>query len=233
MKRGAALLVVLLVGVSALAQAGAPARRITAGSSLPPTCISSVVIRDIFYKSGSNAGLYVCTAASTWTLQSGVADVVGPASSTANAMAVFADTTGKLLADSLVLTNGTGDVLLGAGDNYFIGASAYTYVDGVGPKFVDVDVGDTIFNVQSLTADRTFTFPNASGTFTLGGNTFSGTGSVMRATMPILADTLFAALGTPANGAITYCSDCTKATPCAGSGTGAIAKRLNGAWDCD
>lgn len=43
----------------------------------------------------------------------------------------------------------------------------------------------------------------------------------------------FANLGTPGNGTFCYCSDCTKATPCAGSGNGALAKRLNSAWDCD
>ena len=43
----------------------------------------------------------------------------------------------------------------------------------------------------------------------------------------------FANLGTPADNRFCYCSDCAKATPCAGSGTGALAKRLNGAWDCD
>lgn len=43
----------------------------------------------------------------------------------------------------------------------------------------------------------------------------------------------FASLGTPANGQITYCPDCTIANPCAGSGTGAIAKRLNGVWVCN
>lgn len=48
-----------------------------------------------------------------------------------------------------------------------------------------------------------------------------------------LTATTFAALGTPANGSIGYCSDCTFANPCAGSGSGAIAKRLNGAWRCD
>lgn len=45
--------------------------------------------------------------------------------------------------------------------------------------------------------------------------------------------TLFAALGTPSNGTIAYCSDCTIASPCADSGTGALAKRLNGAWVCN
>lgn len=43
----------------------------------------------------------------------------------------------------------------------------------------------------------------------------------------------FASLGTPANGTLVYCTDCTFADPCAGSGTGAFAKRLNGAWRCD
>jgi len=48
-----------------------------------------------------------------------------------------------------------------------------------------------------------------------------------------LTASLFAALGTPANGTIVYCSDCTIASPCAGSGTGALAKRLNGVWVCN
>lgn len=49
----------------------------------------------------------------------------------------------------------------------------------------------------------------------------------------IMGFTAFANLGTPSNGTVTFCHDCTKATPCAGSGNGAFAKRLNGAWDCD
>lgn len=35
------------------------------------------------------------------------------------------------------------------------------------------------------------------------------------------------------NGTFAYCSDCTITNPCAGSGTGALAKRLNGAWVCN
>ena len=42
-----------------------------------------------------------------------------------------------------------------------------------------------------------------------------------------------ASLGTPANGTIQYCTDCaSNSNPCTASSTGAIAKRLNGAWDC-
>lgn len=44
---------------------------------------------------------------------------------------------------------------------------------------------------------------------------------------------VFANLGAATNGSMIYCSDCTIANPCAGSGTGAIAKRLNGAWVCN
>ncbi len=40
-------------------------------------------------------------------------------------------------------------------------------------------------------------------------------------------------LGSPANGTLIYCSDCTVANPCASGGTGALAKRLNGAWVCN
>lgn len=49
----------------------------------------------------------------------------------------------------------------------------------------------------------------------------------------ILNAVLQADLGTVVNGTLVYCSDCTVATPCAGSGTGALAKGLNGAWVCN
>jgi len=42
-----------------------------------------------------------------------------------------------------------------------------------------------------------------------------------------------ASLGTPPNGILQYCPDCIVANPCAGGGTGALAKRLNGAWVCN
>ena len=44
---------------------------------------------------------------------------------------------------------------------------------------------------------------------------------------------LFSALGTPNNGTIKYCTNCTVASPCASGGTGAIAKRLNSQWVCN
>jgi hypothetical protein len=44
---------------------------------------------------------------------------------------------------------------------------------------------------------------------------------------------VFADLGAALNGSVIYCSNCTIASPCAGGGTGAIAKRLNGVWVCN
>jgi len=43
----------------------------------------------------------------------------------------------------------------------------------------------------------------------------------------------FANLGAPGDGTQYYCSDCTKTTPCASGGSGALAVRINGAWDCN
>ena len=45
--------------------------------------------------------------------------------------------------------------------------------------------------------------------------------------------TTFSNLGTPVNGTVYYCPDCTIASTCAGSGTGAVAKRLNSTWVCN
>lgn len=50
---------------------------------------------------------------------------------------------------------------------------------------------------------------------------------------PQLGAVTQANLGTPANGSIAFCSDCTITNPCAGGGTGALAKRLNGGWVCN
>lgn len=35
------------------------------------------------------------------------------------------------------------------------------------------------------------------------------------------------------DGTVVYCSDCQKTTPCSSGGSGALAKRINGSWDCD
>jgi hypothetical protein len=48
------------------------------------------------------------------------------------------------------------------------------------------------------------------------------------------SNVIHGSLGASKNGIMIYCSDCTHGSnPCSGSGTGAIAKRLNGTWVCN
>lgn len=47
-----------------------------------------------------------------------------------------------------------------------------------------------------------------------------------------LAPSTFAALGTPPNGSVRYCSNCQATSPCTSGGSGASATRVNGAWNC-
>ncbi len=61
----------------------------------------------------------------------------------------------------------------------------------------------------------------------------SGVNGIRLANPLLSVGTTFGALGVPDNGTIIYCSDCTIANPCAGGGTGAIAKRLNNIWVCN
>jgi hypothetical protein len=92
------------------------------------------------------------------------------------------------------------------------GAAATTY-----------NAGTVEFLTKSgLTPGNTFTFNSALRLLPSGIAIWNATGGVA-----------FASLGTPQSGAWVYCTDCTNASnPCVGGGTGAFAKRLNGAWDC-
>jgi hypothetical protein len=60
----------------------------------------------------------------------------------------------------------------------------------------------------------------------------AGVGTGIKGFVRLVART-FATLGTPSNGSLAYCSDCTIANPCAGAGTGALAKRINAVWVCN
>ena len=61
--------------------------------------------------------------------------------------------------------------------------------------------------------------------------TLNNDGSVTYGT--VTYSNLGAANGSSVNGTVVYCSNCTKATPCASGGSGALAKLLHGTWDCD
>lgn len=119
---------------------------------------------------------------------------------------------------------------------------------GTGTVHSSLNVNTNTFNVNSNIAYILKT-TDASATATFSGNVITGnpvtvfsgftnnlvarnnTGAGLA--IPQWEPTLFANLGTPPNGSFVYCSDCTVATPCAGAGTGALAKRLAGIWVCN
>lgn len=96
------------------------------------------------------------------------------------------------------------------------------------------------FDITSLQGEGSNGQPNMRDNCTFTGGTppgaDQGTGSItMGGSLNMTTGTTFANIGagSVANGTVQYCSDCTIANPCAGAGTGAIAKRLNGVWVCN
>src|SRR3990167_9388791 len=82
-------------------------------------------------------------------------------------------------------------------------------------------VGDTTQGVNGSVLASSGTTPYFTSTPAIGANLYLAT--------------TYASLVTPPSGyaKVFYCSDCTKATPCASGGSGSIAKFLNSSWDCD
>ena len=106
----AILLSIVLASGVLLAQA----THVTTSGTLPTNCR----VGDVYNKTGTSAGLYRCSATNTWTAvgSSGTGDVVGPSSATADRIAVFDGTTGKLLKDGgqtiagIVAGSGSGNI---------------------------------------------------------------------------------------------------------------------------
>ncbi|HVJ72021.1 MAG TPA: hypothetical protein VM531_11050 [Sphingomicrobium sp.] len=109
---------------------------ITSSGTLPATCVTG----GVFVKTGSAPGFYFCDASPAWVgpITSGNGDVVGPGSSTDNAVARFDGTTGKLLqntANLIVADDGT-----------------ITFADGIKQTF-NPDGTNAGFNVGSQAGD--------------------------------------------------------------------------------
>lgn len=81
----------------------------------------------------------------------------------ATAPTLINPTLGDAFATTLTIGGG-GSIVFGLGDSF-------GYSPGAGPFWLDVTINKSIaFNFQSLTANRIFTWPNASGTVLLNGN---------------------------------------------------------------
>lgn len=134
-------------------------------------------------------------------------DVVGPATSTDNAIALFDGTTGELLKDSTVTVD-NGVVSNLANGNVAVGLMSLSAVNenGIafptaGVAFRNSAVGASLtLSLSGLTANRILTVPDVAGTITVGGNTFTGTGDVVRATGPTIITPAIAGAITAYNG---------------------------------
>lgn len=137
---------------------------------------------------------------------------------------------GSNYADYLSLQGGTGTILLfPSGSSTNISAD----IRGKGTGIIKLGQNQTdYFDVTTGTGAISITANGVSADVntSVGGK---GAGAVIMTSRMVLSSVAFGSLGTPANGSAYYCSDCTKATPCASGGSGAFAKRINGAWDCD
>ena len=247
MKRVATILALLLFPLAAAAQEGASKntasriRRVTFAQLGTPSADAVRYCTDCAATApctGSGGGAFAFRVGTNWNCTSAAAgggsgDVVGPASSTTNGVAVFSDTTGKLLGSRTATIDASNNLVLSTGSEVrFSSSKKMGFTSGVGPYWIDNGVGFRLSHyIQALSSDRTATWPNADGAVVL--DVAVQTLSYKTLTMPALTHALFAELGTPVNGTYTYCSDCTETNPCADSGTGAFAKRINDAWDCN
>jgi hypothetical protein len=141
-----------------------PASAILGGATLP----STPTARQVFAKtSGGSTGMYVCLTNGAWTgpfaTSSGSGDVVGPGSSTDNAIARFDSTTGKLIQNSGVIVSDTNTVALPGSTS-----------------------GTSTVTAPAIAGTSTITLPNASSTLPIFGQqiTFSGPTAARTVTLP-------------------------------------------------
>lgn len=121
------------------------------------------------------------------------------------------------------VTNNT-IVNTGAAGNEAISVSSGSTLCNISRNFIRVNDGGSSLNIGINSSVSNTFLDNVGATY----STSSAT-TLIRDNNGIV----FANLPTAKNGSEAYCSDCTKTTPCAGGGTGAKAKYLNGAKDCN
>lgn len=187
-----------------------PTYQVAYGATLPPVCNPST--GDVYMvNAGASAGLYRCSATNTWTLL------------VANAAA---SQTWTITADEAwALTTTTG----------WPAVFRHTGAAGFSVSFQNATSG-------SLFTDGTYLQLNAATDFLVVNQenqslSFGANATLwwyVRPTGQLTSQGVaFAALPVQENGAIIFCSDCTKATPCAAAGPGALAVGRAGVWDCN
>jgi hypothetical protein len=201
-------------------------------------------------------GLYSCVATNTWKAIGNISNQFLITQGTITTSKPFISQTATWNAGGVTFTNlfsNVTDTASAAASllmDLQIGAASKFKIDKTGIVTV-ADAGQFVFGARSIlksSANGLFTVSNNAGTdFTrlnLGPVAVTHPGITVSAavggqTQGIIitkadgTSAAFGDLGAATNGSMIYCSNCTIASPCAGGGTGAIAKRLNGAWVCN
>lgn len=179
------------------------------GGTLPTVCNPNT--GDVFMLTAGVAGLHRCSAANTWSRVVSMADP-------GQTWTIGTD-------ESWVLTTTTG----------WPAAFRHSGAAGFAISYQNLNTG-------YLFTDGTYIQLDTAGNFLIVNqealNLVWATTGTIRWTVGAAGELrgeaiTQAALPASDNGSIFYCSDCTIANPCAGGGTGAIAKRLNGVWVCN
>jgi parallel beta-helix repeat protein len=89
--------------------------------------------------------------------------------------------------------------------------------------------GNTIYNHSIANIGTNFASFDLIPGMTIAGNATNDVYNMAEYTY----GTTYGTLGTAVDGTVRRCRDCQMANPCAGGGTGAFAKRLNGQWVCN
>src|SRR5262245_31192678 len=120
----------------------------------------------------------------------------------------------------VTVANGAGSITLNTPQDTHTGAT---------PQFSALGLGVTAGSAGTLKTNQEATISGniGVGTTATPATNISGVVGFRPITFAALSTTL------SVNGMMVYCSDCTIASPCAGGGTGAIAKRLNNINVCN
>src|SRR5579864_1158426 len=213
-----------------------PAVTNTTGSELPNSgiCSSQANVGSQYLRSNDPAnapsGLYMCQR--TGPGVGGFGWVLVGGASTGNCSTLGGDVTGTCAASVVQRINGT------ALSGLATGILKNTTSTGVPSIAIAADFPTLNQNTTGSAAAAPFSGitsgTNAAAAMVINTGaslSLSGTGTVTSNRAQSVA---FASLGTPSNSQTAYCSDCTVTSSidntCAGSGTGAWAVRINGAW---
>lgn len=210
------------------------AKRLSYGPTNPGQC--NPLTGDVFFNTtAATRGAYYCSAANTWTaigtINTGASLNIPLASGTAAAPSLnfSADPTTGLY------RSGAGGIGLSSAGTAMFTFSPVTITYSTSSRITANADGllNLTNNAQTDFTRLTFgpeavTHPAITRSAAVAGQT---QGIII--TKGDGTNLVFANLGAATNGSMIYCSDCTIANPCAGGGTGSIAKRLNGVWVCN